>query len=60
MNKNSIHGYLKNKRNRNEIIKCCHDQFVYHQQIRSQSQNLSHKEIVRNPIKIPGNSRLLY
>jgi len=60
MNKNSIHGYLKNKRNRNEIIKCCHDQFVYHQQIRSQHQNLSHKEIVRNPIKIPGNSRLLY
>ena len=60
ISKDSINGYLKNKRNKNDILRCCYDQYVNNQQIRSQSQNLSHKDIVRDPIKIPSNSRLLY
>ena len=46
ISKNSIHGYFKNKRNKNEILKCCHEQYIHNQHIRSQHQNLSHKDII--------------
>ena len=46
INKTSVHGYLKNKKNKNEILNCSYKQYIRNQELRSESQNLSHKNIV--------------